>query len=169
MGPRRSRKSHSSKSQAKRKLHLLDRYGQRSQRFVMHQKHHRAIPKAIKMRTKWVICSLVNLHSWLENGPGLSRCISYWKWGYSIAILVYQRVSSLVLSSNLTFWYVICFAAYCWQGINTSPYPCQKNLESIVNREGRNFEILFPWEDSFDSLGLLAESDACGLHPSKEV
>ena len=23
----------------------------------------------------------VNQHSWLKNGPGLSRCISYQKWG----------------------------------------------------------------------------------------
>ncbi len=33
-------------------------------------------------------------NSWLENRPGLSRCISYSKWGYSCQLwLVYQRVT----------------------------------------------------------------------------
>ena len=35
----------------------------------------------------------VNEHSWLENEPGLSRCISYWKWGCHSShfyVIVYQ-------------------------------------------------------------------------------
>ena len=36
-------------------------------------------------------------HSRLENGPGLSRCISYKKWGYSIQLQLCDRLPRRVL------------------------------------------------------------------------
>ena len=36
----------------------------------------------------------------MENGPGLSRWLSYWTWGYSSQLIVYQRVGRVKLKSN---------------------------------------------------------------------
>ena len=109
-------------------------------------------PPRMRWRQKWSFrlgfhYTLVNQHSWLENGPGLSRCISYWRWGYSSqAMLVDQRVNHCLGGGNSNIFGLFTpiwgrfpiSRSYFLQGLVQPPTSCSfrgiHQLPSAVSR-----------------------------------
>ena len=82
-------------------------------------------------------------HSWLENGPGWSRCISDWKWGYSS-----NRNVSLLEGSEIK-------ATVCQIGSKRMPqnvsYGIQEGLFGVIPVIPRKQFFFYPWETPVSS------------------